>query len=76
MRYGAYSAANTGKSKTDSSESSTSSTTRRPEKVPVVKTAEEMTERFAKDMEQWLRKMKCSGATGMRLDSFRDIKVS
>jgi hypothetical protein len=31
--------------------------------------------RFAKELDQWLKKMKCSGATGQRLENFRDIKV-
>ena len=30
---------------------------------------------YAKDLEQWLKKMKCTGVTGIRLESFNDIKV-
>lgn len=30
---------------------------------------------YAKDLEQWLKKMKCTGVTGIRLESFADIKV-
>ena len=32
-------------------------------------------DRLANELDQWLRKMKCSGVTGTRLDSFRDVKV-
>ena len=38
---------------------------------PRSKTADE----YAKELEQWLKKMKCTGVTGIRLDSFSDIKV-
>ena len=31
--------------------------------------------KYAKELDQWLRKMKCSGSAGMRLENFRDIKV-
>lgn len=30
---------------------------------------------YAKDLEQWIKKMKCTGVTGIRLESFSDIKV-
>lgn len=30
---------------------------------------------YAKELEQWLKKMKCTGVTGIRLDSFADVKV-
>lgn len=30
---------------------------------------------FNKELDQWLKKMKCSGATGQKLENFRDIKV-
>lgn len=33
------------------------------------------TEEYAKDLEQWLKKMKCTGVTGIRLESFAEIKV-
>ena len=32
-------------------------------------------EEYAKELEQWLKKMKCTGVTGIRLESFADIKV-
>ena len=32
-------------------------------------------EEYAKELEQWLKKMKCTGVTGIRLESFCDIKV-
>ena len=40
-------------------------------KVPRTKSADE----FAKELEQWVKKMKCTGVTGIRLDHFSDIKV-
>ena len=30
---------------------------------------------YAKDLSQWLKKMKCTGVTGVRLESFGDIKI-
>ena len=30
---------------------------------------------YAKELEQWLKKMKCTGVTGIRLENFGDIKV-
>lgn len=30
---------------------------------------------YAKELEQWLKKMKCTGVTGIRLESFKEIKV-
>ncbi len=44
-------------------------------KEPSVTDREEQGRRFARDLEQWLRKMRCSGVTMNRLDTFRDIKV-
>ena len=32
-------------------------------------------DQYAKDLEQWLKKMKCTGVTGVRLESFSDINV-
>ena len=32
-------------------------------------------DRFSRELDQWIKKMKCSGATGTRLENFRDIKV-
>lgn len=32
-------------------------------------------DQYAKDLEQWLKKMKCTGVTGVRLESFADIKI-
>ena len=31
--------------------------------------------RYAREIDQWIKKMKCSGTTGLRLDSFKDVKV-
>lgn len=39
------------------------------------KRGEKNQEKYARDLDQWLKKMKCSGATGMRLEQFKDIKV-
>lgn len=30
---------------------------------------------YAKDLNQWLKKMRCTGVTGVRLESFGDIKI-
>ena len=32
-------------------------------------------EKLARELEQWTKKMRCSGTTGSRLESFKDIKV-
>ena len=32
-------------------------------------------DQYAKDLNQWLKKMKCTGVTGVRLESFADIKI-
>ena len=32
-------------------------------------------EKVAKQLDQWVKKMKCSGETGMRIESFKDINV-
>ncbi|CAB4068287.1 SETD7 [Lepeophtheirus salmonis] len=32
-------------------------------------------ERYSRELEQWIRKMKCTGNGGMRLEQFKDIKV-
>ena len=34
-----------------------------------------MVEKVACELEQWTKKMRCSGATGQQLESFKDIKV-
>ena len=36
---------------------------------------EERVAKHAKDLEQWVKKMRCSGPTGVKIDNFRDIKV-
>ena len=33
------------------------------------------TNHFSREIDQWLKKMRCTGATGQRLEKFRDIKV-
>ena len=30
---------------------------------------------YAKELNQWLKKMRCTGVTGVRLESFVDIKI-
>ncbi len=32
-------------------------------------------EDYSKDLDQWLRKMKCTGVTGVSLTNFADVKV-
>jgi len=32
-------------------------------------------EQIAKELEQWVRKMRCTGSTGIKLDNFTDIKI-
>jgi len=56
-----------------------------PENVPVAKVPEKIQKRvetkektvdeYAKELEQWMKKMKCTGVTGVRLESFKDIDV-
>lgn len=36
---------------------------------------EEQIDKYAKDLEQWVKKMRCSGATGVKIDNFKEIKV-
>ncbi len=43
----------------------------RPRKSLRQKTVEE----YAKDLDQWVKKMKCTGVTGIRLETFSEIKV-
>lgn len=52
-----------------------STTLTKREPATLTQTPQQQQERFARELDQWLRKMRCSGATGTRLDSFRDIKV-
>lgn len=40
-----------------------------------IKKVEKTVDQYAKDLEQWLKKMKCTGVTGVRLESFSDINV-
>ena len=41
----------------------------------IYKRGENEVDRYSRDLDQWIKKMKCSGATGIRLDTFKDIKV-
>ncbi len=38
-------------------------------------TPQQQHQRMVRDLDQWMRKMRCSGLTGTRLDSFRDVRV-
>merc|ERR1712223_608579 len=40
-----------------------------------IKKIEKTVDQYAKDLEQWLKKMKCTGVSGVRLESFSDINV-
>ena len=42
---------------------------------PIKKKVEKTVDQYAKELEQWLKKMKCTGVTGVRLESFSDITV-
>lgn len=41
----------------------------------VYRRGEKTVEKVARELEQWTKKMRCSGTTGQRLESFKDIKV-
>jgi hypothetical protein len=43
--------------------------------VPKKEIKQKSVDDYAKDLEQWLKKMKCSGATSTRLENFTEIKV-
>ena len=32
-------------------------------------------EKLARELDQWTKKMRCSGTTGSKLENFKDIKV-
>merc|ERR1711971_1242840 len=46
-----------------------------PQLEPIKNRVEKTVDQYAKDLEQWLKKMKCTGVTGVRLESFSDITV-
>ena len=42
---------------------------------PVKEREAKSVDEYAKELNQWLKKMRCTGVTGVRLESFVDIKI-
>ncbi len=41
----------------------------------VYRRGERGVEKYARELDQWIKKMKCTGQTGQKLENFKDIKV-